>query len=229
MPKAVVLLSGGLDSTTSAAIAADRGFQLYALSFDYAQRHVRELEAAIAVGKHMGVKDHKVLRIPLGELGGSALTDAAIDVPDAPADPKDIGGEIPVTYVPGRNTVFLSLALSYAEVVGADAIFLGINAMDYSGYPDCRPEYLAAMQHVADLATKQGVEGHGPRLEAPLVEMTKADIVRAGVAHGAPLHLTWSCYRGGRAACGTCESCALRLRGFEEAGLDDPVEYEVPR
>ncbi len=225
--KAVVLLSGGLDSTTSAAIAKSQGYELYALSFDYDQRHRTELDCARAIAKHMGAKRHEVLHLPLGTLGGSALTDASLEVPDAPEDPDTIGGSIPVTYVPARNTVFLSFALAYAEVVGADAIFLGINAMDYSGYPDCRPEYLAAMQNVADLATKQGVENAGPRLLAPLVEMTKADIVRAGVKHDAPLHLTWSCYRGGKHACGTCESCSLRLRGFEEAGQVDPVQYEV--
>ncbi len=229
--KAVVLLSGGLDSTTSAAIARSRGYELYALSFDYAQRHKKELDCARAVADALGVARHEVLDLPLGRLGGSALTDAAIDVPDAPdpaAGGAAIGEQIPATYVPARNTVFLSLALAYAEVVDADAIYLGINAMDYSGYPDCRPEYLEAFQRVADLATKQGVEGHGPRLEAPLVEMTKADIVRAGLEHGAPLESTWSCYRGGDAACGTCESCVLRLRGFEAAGVEDPVRYETP-
>ncbi len=225
--KAVVLLSGGLDSTTSAAIAKSEGYELYALSFDYGQRHRRELECARAVASALGVKRHEILSLPLGRLGGSALTDADLAVPDAPTDPEAIGGSIPVTYVPARNTVFLSFALAYAEVVEAEAIFLGINAMDYSGYPDCRPEYLAAMQHVADLATKQGIEGAGPRLLAPLVEMTKADIVRAGTEHDAPLHLTWSCYRGGDRACGTCESCTLRLRGFEEAGAVDPIQYEV--
>ncbi len=221
--KAVVLLSGGLDSTTSAAIAQREGHELYALSFDYGQRHVKELEAALAVGKSLGVARHEVLSLPLGQLGGSALTDAGIDVPDArPADEMD---GIPVTYVPGRNTIFLSFALAYAEVVGAEAVYLGINAMDYSGYPDCRPEYLAAMQEVARLATKQGVEGGAPRLVAPLVEMTKAQIVTAGMDVGAPLELTWSCYRGGAQACGTCESCALRLAGFADSGYEDPIAY----
>lgn len=224
--KAVVLLSGGLDSTTSAAIARSEGYDLYALSFDYGQRHRRELDCARAVARSLGVARHEILPVPLGRLGGSALTDASIEVPDAP-DAEAIGSSIPSTYVPARNTVFLSFGLAYAEVVGAEAIFLGINAMDYSGYPDCRPEYLDAFQRVADLATRQGVEGAGPRLRAPLVEMTKADIVRAGIRHDAPLGLTWSCYRGGERACGTCESCVLRLRGFEEAGVEDPVAYEV--
>lgn len=222
--KAVVLLSGGLDSTTSAALAKQAGFELYALSFDYGQRHRRELQAAADVAEALGIVQHEVLPVPLDRLGGSALTDDAIDVPDAP-ESEQIGTHIPVTYVPGRNTVFLSLALAYAEVVGADAIYLGINAMDYSGYPDCRPEYLAAMQEVARLATKQGIEGHGPRLEAPLVEMTKAQIIAAGQEAGAPFHLTWSCYQGGDAACGRCESCALRLQGFSDAGFEDPVPY----
>lgn len=225
--KAVVLLSGGLDSTTSAAIARSEGYELYALSFDYGQRHRKELDCARAVAKALGAARHEVLPVPLGRLGHSALTDAAIEVPDAPAEPGAIGSTIPSTYVPARNTVFLSLALAYAEVVGAEAIFLGVNAMDYSGYPDCRPEYLEAFQRVADLATRQGVEGAGPRLRAPLVEMSKADIVRAGLAHDAPLALTWSCYRGGPAACGTCESCVLRRRGFEAAGVEDPIPYEV--
>lgn len=224
--KAVVLLSGGLDSTTSAAIARSEGYELYALSFDYDQRHRTELERASAVAAALGVLRHEVLPVPLGRLGGSALTDASMEVPDAPADGA-IGASVPSTYVPARNTVFLSLGLAYAEVVGADAIFLGINAMDYSGYPDCRPEYLEAFQRVADLATKQGIEGAAPRLRAPLVEMTKADIVRAGLRLGAPLDLTWSCYRGGERACGRCESCVLRLRGFAEAGAEDPVPYEV--
>lgn len=224
--KAVVLLSGGLDSTTSAAMARAEGYALYALSFDYGQRHHVELERARAVAKALGVERHEVLPLPLGRLGGSALTDDAIAVPDAPAM-EAIGDQIPITYVPARNTVFLSFALAYAEVVGAEAIYLGINAMDYSGYPDCRPEYLEAFQHVADLATKQGVEQGGPRLVAPLVQMSKADIVRAGLEHDAPLGLTWSCYRGGEVACGTCESCVLRLQGFEEAGVEDPVAYEV--
>lgn len=224
--KAVVLLSGGLDSTTSAAIAKSQGFELYALSFDYAQRHRRELEAAKQVAAALGVAEHRILPLPLGELGGSALTDACIAVPDAPS-PGAIGQTIPITYVPGRNTVFIAFALSYAEVVGAHAIFLGINAMDYSGYPDCRPEYIEAFQTLAHLATKQGVEGEGPRLETPLISMSKADIVRAGLEHDAPLELTWSCYRGGTKACGTCESCVLRLRGFAEAGAKDPVAYEA--
>lgn len=223
--KAVVLLSGGLDSTTVAAMARESELELYALSFDYGQRHKRELEAARAVAKAVGVVRHEIMTLPLGQLGGSALTTDA-EVPDAPA-PGDIGQEIPVTYVPARNTVFIACALAYAEVVGADEIHLGINAMDYSGYPDCRPEYVAAYQEVAKLATKQGVEGRAPTLMTPLIHMTKAEIVTAGMAAKAPLELTWSCYRGGAKACGTCESCVLRLQGFASAGTRDPIVYEV--
>ncbi|MGB1697699.1 MAG: 7-cyano-7-deazaguanine synthase QueC [Thermoplasmatota archaeon] len=221
MKRAVVLLSGGLDSTTVAAIAG-KEYELYALSFDYGQRHDKELQCARAVAKAMGIVRHEVLKIPIGQLGGSSLTDDSMDVHDAG---EAIGDEIPNTYVPARNTVFISFALGYAEVVGAEAIFLGVNAMDYSGYPDCRPEYIAAFQTVADLATKQGVEGEGPRLLTPLLHMTKADIARTGMELGAPLHLTWSCYRGGDAACGTCESCTLRLKGFSDAGYEDPIRY----
>lgn len=221
MKRAVVLLSGGLDSTTVAAIAG-KEYELYALSFDYGQRHNKELDCARDIAKEMGVARHEVLKLPLGQLGGSSLTDESMEVQDAG---ESIGTDIPNTYVPARNTVFISFALAYAEVVEAEAIFLGINAMDYSGYPDCRPEYIAAFQKVADLATKQGVEGEGPKLLAPLQNMTKAEIAKAGTELGAPLHLTWSCYRGGDAACGTCESCALRLKGFAEAGYEDPIKY----
>ena len=226
MTKAVVLLSGGLDSTTVAAMAKADGKEVYALSFDYGQRHSKELECAIAIGKSLGVARHEILHLPLGTLGGSALTDAKIDVPDAPTD-GSIGDAIPVTYVPARNTVFIAFALAYAEVVGATEIHLGVNAMDYSGYPDCRPEFIDAYQHVADLATKQGVEDGGPKLVTPLIDLTKAGIVQAGIAADAPLHLTWSCYRGHGEACGTCESCALRLKGFEDAGHPDPIAYEA--
>ncbi len=224
--KAVVLLSGGLDSTTVAAMAARDGKEIFALSFDYGQRHDKELQCAINVGKKLGVSRHEVLRLPLGALGGSALTDAGLEVPDAPKDGA-IGDAIPVTYVPARNTVFIAFALAYAEVVGAHEIHLGVNAMDYSGYPDCRPEYIAAFQDVANLATKQAVEGKGPQLVTPLIDMSKADIVRAGIAADAPLELTWSCYRGAGKACGTCESCTLRLRGFAEAGATDPIGYDA--
>lgn len=221
-PRAVVLLSGGLDSTTAAAWAKREGYDLYALSFDYGQRHRRELTSAKAVAKALKVKQHKVLKVPVGDFGGSALTDKRIAVPDAPKKAK-IGATIPSTYVPARNTIFLSLALGYAEVTGSQAIVIGANALDYSGYPDCRPEYLQAFERMANLATKAGVEGHPLHILAPLVELSKADIVRLAAELKAPLRLTWSCYRGGRRPCGTCESCVLRQKGFEAAGVIDPV------
>ncbi len=214
------MLSGGLDSTTAAAWAKAEGHDLYAVSFDYGQRHRRELASARKVAKALGVVEHRVLKVPIGALGGSALTDKSIAVPKAG---KTIGDRIPSTYVPARNTVFLSLALAYAEVVGARAIVIGANALDYSGYPDCRPEYLTAFETMANLATKAGVEGKPLRILAPLVDLSKADIVRLGMRLKAPLELTWSCYRGGARACGTCESCVLRRKGFEAAGVVDPV------
>jgi 7-cyano-7-deazaguanine synthase len=220
-PRAVILLSGGLDSTTAAAWAKAEGYDLYALSFDYGQRHKKELTRAKAVAAALGVREHKVLKVPVGDLGGSALTDKSIAVPDAPRKAA-IGSSIPVTYVPARNTVFLSLALGYAEVAGASAIVLGANALDYSGYPDCRPDYLEAFERMANLATKAGVEGKTVKVLAPLLQLGKADIVRLATRLKAPIHLSWSCYRGGRMPCGTCESCVLRQRGFEQAGLADP-------
>jgi len=224
--KAVVLLSGGLDSCTAAAMARAEGYRLFALSFDYGQRHDRELQAARDVAAALRVEEHRVLRLPIGELGGSSLTDPSVDVPDAPPAAQ-IGMQIPSTYVPARNTIFLAFALASAEVAHADTIMIGANALDYSGYPDCRPEYLEAFERMADLATRAGVEGRGVRIWAPLLSMTKKDIVEAAVAVDAPLHLTWSCYRGGDKACGTCESCVLRRKGFAEAGREDPLAYEV--
>jgi 7-cyano-7-deazaguanine synthase len=220
-PRAVVLLSGGLDSCTAAAWAKAEGYEVHALSFDYGQRHKRELRAAKAVAEALGAKSHRTLKVPIGQLGGSALTDPSIKVPKAP---KRIGQRIPVTYVPARNTVFLSLALAQAEVLGAKAIVIGANALDYSGYPDCRPEYLRAFERMANLATKAGVEGKGVRILAPLVRMDKRRIVREGLRLDAPLELTWSCYMGGRKPCGECESCVLRARGFAAAGQADPAE-----
>jgi 7-cyano-7-deazaguanine synthase len=225
-PRAVVLLSGGLDSTTAAAWAKAEGHDLYALSFDYGQRHKRELACAKRVAAALGVREHKVLRLPIGDLGHSALTDRSIAVPDAPkpgAGGAAIGSSIPSTYVPARNTVFLSFALGYAEVVGATAIVIGANALDYSGYPDCRPEYLAAFEGMANLATKAGLEGRTVKVLAPLLHMSKRDIVQTARRLKAPIAQTWSCYRGGRAPCGTCESCVLRAKGFAEAGAADPA------
>jgi 7-cyano-7-deazaguanine synthase len=219
--KAVVLLSGGLDSATALAIARERGYACYALSFDYGQRHATELHAARQIAAALGVVEHKVLPLSLDAIGGSALTDSAIEVPDE-------GGEgIPVTYVPARNTVFLSLALGWAEVLGAHDIFVGVNAVDYSGYPDCRPAFIAAFERLANLATRDGVEGRPFHIHAPLIEMSKAQIVQTGTALGVDYALTVSCYRAdaqGR-ACGHCDSCRFRAQGFAEAGLPDPTRY----
>jgi 7-cyano-7-deazaguanine synthase len=222
--RAVVLLSGGLDSTVAACLARERGHELHALSFDYGQRHKRELESARAVAKALRAASHTVLDVPVGKLGGSALTQSDIAVPTH-RDEKQMGADIPVTYVPARNIVFLSLGLGLAEVKDAGAIYIGANALDYSGYPDCRPEFFRAFEEAARLGTKRGVEGHPIRIEVPLQHMTKADIVREGLRVKAPLELTWSCYQGGDVACGVCDSCVLRLKGFREAGARDPVPY----
>ena len=220
--RAVVLLSGGLDSSTAAAVAKDRGCELYALTFDYGQRHQREIESAKAVGRALRVRDHVIISFDLRKWGGSALTDD-IEVP-VDRDAAEIGQDIPITYVPARNTIFLSFALGYAETVGADSIFIGVNQVDYSGYPDCRAEYLRAFERVANLATKAGVEGRMRfRIEAPLIDMTKAEIVKLGTSLGLDYGLTWSCYLGGEEPCGRCDSCKLRRAAFEAAGLSDPL------
>jgi 7-cyano-7-deazaguanine synthase len=221
-PRAVVLLSGGLDSATCLAIARDQGFETYALSVAYGQRHAAELDAAARVVAALGAREHRTAHVDLGQFGGSALTDAAIAVP---TDGEQTG--IPVTYVPARNTVMLSLALGWAEVLGADDIFVGVNAVDYSGYPDCRPAFIQAFETMANLATKVGVEGHRMRIHAPLIELSKAQIVTRGVALGVDYGLTVSCYQAdddGR-ACGQCDACRLRRAGFEAAGLPDPTRY----
>ena len=224
---AVILLSGGLDSATAGAIAREQGFELYALSVDYGQRHRFELEAARRVAQSLGVRRHLVLAADLRKVGGSALT-AAIDVPKG-RDAAEMQHGIPVTYVPARNTILLALALGYAEVVGAADIFIGVNAIDYSGYPDCRPEFIAAFERLANVATKAGVEGQLEfKVHTPLVDLTKAEIIRRGTALGVDYGLTHSCYaptREGR-PCGRCDSCLLRLKGFAEAGLADPLEYQ---
>jgi len=220
---AVILLSGGLDSTTAAAVAGEAGYALFALTVDYGQRHRFELEAARRVAEWLGVRRHEVVRVDLARLGGSALT-APIDVPKD-REPGEMSGEIPVTYVPARNTVLLSLALGYAEVIGTGDIFIGVNAVDYSGYPDCRPEYIAAFERLANLATKAGVEGRLRfTIHTPLVDMTKAQIIRRGIELGVDYSLTHTCYDPGPegAACGRCDACLLRRRGFAEAGLEDP-------
>ncbi|SEJ37869.1 7-cyano-7-deazaguanine synthase QueC [Pseudomonas sp. NFR16] len=219
--RAVILLSGGLDSATVVAMAKAEGFTCYTMSFDYGQRHRAELQAAERVAKDLGVVEHKVIGLNLNGIGGSALTDSSIAVPETP------GEGIPVTYVPARNTVFLSLALGWAEVLGARDIFIGVNAVDYSGYPDCRPEFVESFERMANLATKAGVEGQGFTIQAPLQMLSKADIVRAGTRLGVDYGLTVSCYQAddeGR-ACGKCDSCRLRAEGFAAAGVNDPTRY----
>ena len=221
-PKAVILLSGGLDSATTLAQARDAGFDCYALSFDYGQRHSAELQAATKVVASLGAIEHRTLHLDLGMLGGSALTDTSIDVPTTPTQ------GIPVTYVPARNTVFLSLALAWAEVLGANDIFIGVNAVDYSGYPDCREEFIKAYEAMANLATKAAVEGQKLTLHTPLIQLSKAEIIQLGAAKGVDYAITVSCYAAddqGR-ACGVCESCRLRAKGFAEAGVDDPTRYQ---
>jgi 7-cyano-7-deazaguanine synthase len=222
--KAVILLSGGLDSATCLAIAREQGFTPVALSFDYGQRHHAELAASRRVAEHFEVSDHRILRLDLGTIGGSALTDTTIQVPTEEAE------GIPVTYVPARNTVFLSFALGLAEVVAADDIFIGVNAVDYSGYPDCRPAFIQAFETMANLATKAGVEGHRMRIHAPLMTLSKADIIKMGMRLGVDYALTVSCYQADEngQACGLCDSCRLRRKGFEEAQMPDPTRYKAP-
>lgn len=223
MKKAVVLLSGGLDSATTLAIAREEGYDCHCLSIDYGQRHRSELHAAARVAQALGAVAHKVVRIDLGAIGGSALTDRAIPVPVGGVQPG-----IPVTYVPARNTIMLALALAHAEVSGADHIYFGANAVDYSGYPDCRPEYMRAFEALANLATRAAVEGRPLRLHTPIIELSKAEIIRRGIALGVDYAPTVSCYQAdddGR-ACGVCDSCRLRRAGFERAGISDPTRYK---
>jgi len=220
--KAIVLVSGGLDSSTVLAMAKAEGFECYALSFNYGQRHTSELQAAQRVASEMGVKEHKVVTLNLDDIGGSALTDESIEVPE-----EQTTG-IPVTYVPARNTVFLAIALGWAEVIEAQDIFIGVNAVDYSGYPDCRPEFIEAFERTANLATKMGVEGQKININTPLMSMSKADIVTEGTKLGVDYGLTVSCYQAdddGR-ACGKCDACRLRQVGFEQANLEDPTRYQ---
>ncbi|MBX3676211.1 MAG: 7-cyano-7-deazaguanine synthase QueC [Rhodocyclaceae bacterium] len=222
--RAVVLLSGGLDSATTLAIARSEGYVCRALSVAYGQRHAAELEAAARIAMALGAHEHRMVEVDLGQFGGSALTDRRIDVPMRGVQPG-----IPATYVPARNTVMLSLALAWAEVLGAHDIFVGVNAVDYSGYPDCRPEYIAAFEAMANLATKAAVEGARLRIHAPLIALSKADIIRRGTALGVDYGLTVSCYQAddAGAACGLCDSCRLRHAGFKEAGLPDPTRYRT--
>lgn len=220
-PKAVVLVSGGLDSTTALAIAKSQGFHCYALSFDYGQRHRSELRAAERVARDLGAIEHKIIKLDLGAIGGSALTDPLIPIPQAN------GPGVPVTYVPARNTVFLALALGWAEVIEASDIFIGVNAVDYSGYPDCRPEFITAFEHLANLGTKAGASGKPFKVQTPLIKLTKAEIIRAGLRLGLDYATTVSCYAAdpqGR-ACGKCDSCSLRMAGFQALGIPDPAVY----
>ncbi len=219
--RAVVLLSGGLDSATALAMAKEQGYDCFVLSFDYGQRSLTELNAARSIAAQVGAVEHRVLRLSLEDFGGSALTDSSIDVPEDECE------GVPVTYVPARNTVFLSLALGWAEVLDADAIFIGVNAVDYSGYPDCRPEFIQAFETMANLATRRGIEGNPISIETPLMHLTKADIIEKGTALGIDYSLTVSCYQAddeGR-ACGRCDSCRLRAKGFVDAGVADPTRY----
>lgn len=224
--KAIILSSGGLDSTTAMAVARDKGFNLYSLSFDYGQRHRLELEAAKKVADQMDVSRHLVINVNMRDIGGSALTDD-VDVPKKNALGSE-DGEIPITYVPARNTIFLSFALAWAEVLHAEDIFIGVNAVDYSGYPDCRPEYIKAFETMANLATKAGVEKKtNVAIHTPLIHMAKAEIIRLGVKLGVDYSLTHSCYdpASDGSACGECDSCILRKKGFQESGIEDPVMY----
>lgn len=220
--KAVILLSGGLDSTVCMAVAHSKGYELYPISFNYQQRHNREIECAKKVAGYYPVKKHLVIETNLNDIGGSALTDSQIDVPAGDVQRTDI----PVTYVPARNLIFLSYALGFAEVVGAESIFIGVNALDYSGYPDCRPEFINAFQQLANYTTKAAVQNKlAITVETPLLYLTKKDIVLLGSKLAAPLEMTTSCYQGGEKACGICDSCLLRLKGFAEAGIPDPIPY----
>ncbi len=222
--KAVVLLSGGLDSTVCMAVAHSKGYELFPISFNYNQRHARELESAESVAQYYNVTKHIIIETNMNVIGGSALTDERLTVPTGNIDSH----QIPVTYVPARNLIFLSYALGYAEVIGADKIFIGVNALDYSGYPDCRPEFINLFQQVADYSTKAGVQDHRKIvIETPLLQLTKKDIVLLGKNLDAPLQFTTSCYNGEPVACGECDSCLLRLKGFAEAGTIDPIIYRT--
>jgi len=223
MSKAVVLLSGGLDSSTVLAIAKAKGYECYALSFDYGQKQNSELKAAKTIAIDFGVVEHRIMRVCLDDIGGSALTDPSLEVPKS-----NISAEIPITYVPARNTIFLSLALAWAETLNAQSIFIGVNALDYSGYPDCRPEYIKAYEVMANLATRQSVEGERIEINTPLIDLTKAEIIQKGLTLNVDYSITTTCYQANQAgeACGACDACVLRRNGFKEAGVTDPTHYQ---
>ncbi|MFK0572982.1 7-cyano-7-deazaguanine synthase QueC [Endozoicomonas sp.] len=229
MKKAVVLLSGGLDSATVLALAAEQGYETFSISFDYGQRHHAELEASRRIADALGVREHKVIKLGLTDIGGSALTDEDIAVPDFGDPLKETESTVPVTYVPARNTIFLSLALGWAEVLGVRDIFIGANVVDYSNYPDCRPEYLKAFEELANLATRAGVEGDHFRIRAPLLNLTKGEIISEGARLGVDYGMTISCYQADDhgVACGVCDSCSFRRKGFLEAGVPDPTPYRT--
>jgi len=226
MPRAIVLLSGGLDSSTVLGLAIEKGYEATALTFDYGQKHKRELESAKRISAHFKLRQHIVIKLNLAEYLKSSLTQVAIGIPKRSVV-AEVGRTIPSTYVPSRNIIFLSIASSIAESQGAEAVFIAANAVDFSGYPDCTPEFIDAFQRTLDVGTKAGKEGRAVRVEAPILMMPKSAIVREAVRLGVPLEKTWSCYSGGTKACGRCDSCLLRLQGFKEAGLKDPLEYEV--
>lgn len=223
MSKAVILLSGGLDSTTVLAIAKSQGFECYALSFDYGQKQLSELASAKTIANNFGVTEHRIMRVCLDDIGGSALTDPTIEVPKF-----EKSSEIPITYVPARNTIFLSFALAWAEVLDAHSIFIGVNALDYSGYPDCRPEYIKAYETMANLATKQSIEGVKIQIRTPLINLSKAEIVKLGQTLSVDYSITTTCYQANDKgeACGICDACVLRRQGFEKAGVSDPTRYQ---
>ena len=225
MMKAVILLSGGLDSSTVLYQARADGCECYAISFNYQQRHQRELQSAMLIAEAVGVIQHQLVNFDLRLWGGSALTDHAIALPQA-RDLDEMSQNIPITYVPARNTIFLSFALGYAETIGAERVYLGVNALDYSGYPDCRPDYIQAMQEVFRLGTKQGREGQPINIITPLINLKKTEIIQLGNQLGVPWELTWSCYAGGEQACGVCDSCRLRLAAFSQLEIEDPIDYE---
>jgi 7-cyano-7-deazaguanine synthase len=223
---AVVLLSGGLDSATTLACAMAEGYNVYALTFNYGQRHARELVAARELVNYFLIKDHKLVNTDLNRISDSALLNETQELPEN-RSLESISTEIPSTYVPARNMIMLSYAMAWAESVGADAVFIGVNAIDYSGYPDCREEFIRAFEHAAKLGTKSGAEGKTIKIKYPLINMTKAEIIKRGSKLGVPFRLTWSCYKGGTKACGKCDSCQLRLKGFSDAGLNDEIDYEI--